>query len=73
MAPVVSHSNTPSKEEAVVAATAVCSGVMVFSDSSGHDGHIGAATVLYRDGEEKCTLTNIWALQHRTQYTRPSY
>jgi len=66
MAPVVPHLNTPSKEEAVAATTTVHSRVMVFSDGSGHDRHIGAATVLYRDSEEKSTLTKYMgtAVQH---------
>jgi len=43
----------PSKEEVVAAATAVCSRVMVFSDGSGHYGHIGATGVLSRDGKRR--------------------
>jgi len=45
-----------SRLAAIEAAGAVQADVRVFSDGSGIDGNIGAATVLYRDREVKAIL-----------------
>jgi len=47
---------TANKEEAVAATSNSQGDIMVFSDRPGQGGQIGAATVLYKNGEEKRSL-----------------
>jgi len=54
-----------SKEEAKLMVVADRSEVSVFSDRSGHEGGIGMAAVLYRGGEEKCSLRKFLGSEER--------
>jgi len=54
-----------SKEEAKLVVAANRSEVSVFLDGSGHEGGIGAVAVLYRGGEEKCSLRKFLGSKER--------
>jgi len=53
------------KEEAELAAEADRSEISVFLDGSGYEGHISVAAVLYRGGEEKCSIRKFMGSEER--------